>query len=120
MDYVKRVAGFIRSVNTDDDWAKSICILASDIIENLVSENVSLRTELQEVKSKYDKLKEESPKAGDIVDLHANIFDKVEVFHNCTVEVLTNTVTGDVDVGWYPEGSSPYEDEEDEEDEGLE
>lgn len=119
MDYVKKVAGLIRSVSTDDDWAKSICLFASDLIENLGSENESLRTELQEVKSKYDKLKEDSPKAGDVVELHANIFDKVEVFHNCTVEVLTNTVTGDVDIGWYPEGSSPYEDE-DEEDEGLE
>lgn len=118
MDYVKSVAGLIRSVVTNDD-VKSICLFAADFIENLGSENESLRVEIQEMKSKYDKLKEGSPKAGDVVELHANIFDKVEVFHNCTVEVLTNTVTGDVDIGWYPEGSSPYEDEEDE-DEGLE
>lgn len=28
-------------------------------------------------------------------------YDKVEVYENCTVEVLTNTKTGEVSVGWY-------------------
>ena len=29
-----------------------------------------------------------------------NIYDKEEIYPNCTVQVLTNTVTGDVSVGW--------------------
>ena len=28
-------------------------------------------------------------------------YDQCEVYHNCTVQVLTNTKTGDVSVGWW-------------------
>lgn len=31
-----------------------------------------------------------------------NIYDKVERYSNCIVEILTNSITGDVSVGWYP------------------
>lgn len=30
-----------------------------------------------------------------------NLFDKVEEYENCTVQVLTNTITGEVSVGWW-------------------
>lgn len=29
------------------------------------------------------------------------VFDKEEIFYGCTVQVLTNTKTGEVSVGWY-------------------
>ena len=33
-------------------------------------------------------------------------FDKEETFHGCTVQVLTNTFTGEVSVGWIkPDGT---------------
>lgn len=32
-----------------------------------------------------------------------NIYDKEETYHNCTVQVLTNTVTGQTSVGWWKE-----------------
>lgn len=28
-------------------------------------------------------------------------YDKEEIFENCTVQVLTNTKTGEVSVGWW-------------------
>jgi hypothetical protein len=28
-------------------------------------------------------------------------YDKEEIFENCTVQVLTNTFTGDVSIGWW-------------------
>lgn len=31
------------------------------------------------------------------------VFDKEEIYHNCTVQVLTNTKTGEVSVGWWQE-----------------
>ena len=34
------------------------------------------------------------------VRIETRIFDKEEIFENCTVQVLTNTVTGEVSVGW--------------------
>lgn len=40
-----------------------------------------------------------------------NIFDKEEIYPNCTVQVLTNTVTGEVSIGWWKN-----EEDEDEED----
>ena len=30
-----------------------------------------------------------------------NLYDKVERYSNCIVEVLTNSITGDSSVGWY-------------------
>jgi hypothetical protein len=30
-----------------------------------------------------------------------NIYVKEETYHNCTVQVLTNTVTGQTSVGWW-------------------
>ena len=32
---------------------------------------------------------------------HVAIYDKVTTYRNCTVQVLENTVTGDVSVGWW-------------------
>lgn len=32
-----------------------------------------------------------------------NIYDTEEIHHNCTVQVLRNSVTGDVSVGWWEE-----------------
>ena len=36
-----------------------------------------------------------------IIDVKTNIFDKRTLITNCTVEVLENSVTGEVSVGWY-------------------
>lgn len=33
-----------------------------------------------------------------------NIYDKEETYPNCTVQVLTNTATGEVSVGWWENG----------------
>ena len=34
--------------------------------------------------------------------IETNFFDKEEVYTDCMVQVLTNTVTGEVSVGWSP------------------
>ena len=40
---------------------------------------------------------------GVMADLiETNIFDIEEIHHNCTVQILTNSVTGEVSVGWWP------------------
>lgn len=36
-----------------------------------------------------------------ITHMDVSFFDKQEIHPNCTVQVLTNTVTGDVSVGWW-------------------
>lgn len=30
------------------------------------------------------------------------IFDEEEIYPNCTVQILRNSVTGEVSVGWWP------------------
>lgn len=47
---------------------------------------------------------------GEFVELAVAFYDKREVHENCTVEVLTNTKTGDVSVGWYENSESGDED----------
>ena len=41
--------------------------------------------------------------------VETNIFDKEEIYPDCTVQVLTNTVTGEVSVAWWPNDSPPVE-----------
>lgn len=38
-------------------------------------------------------------KFGKIRRIETNFYDKEEVYENCTVQILTNTKTGDVSVG---------------------
>ena len=41
-----------------------------------------------------------------------NLFDKERTYHNCTVQVLTNTLTGEESVGWWenrPKKTRPLE-----------
>ena len=33
-----------------------------------------------------------------------NIYDTEEIHHGCTVQILRNSATGDVSVGWWEEG----------------
>ena len=35
------------------------------------------------------------------VQVETNMFDKEEIYQNCTVQILTNTATGEVSVGWW-------------------
>lgn len=37
------------------------------------------------------------------ISVETNIYDTEEIHHNCTVQVLRNSVTGDVSVGWWRE-----------------
>ena len=38
---------------------------------------------------------------GKILEVETNFFDKEEIYENCIVQVLTNTETGEVSVGWW-------------------
>ena len=38
---------------------------------------------------------------GPITKIETCFYDKEEIFENCTVQVLTNTATGEVSVGWW-------------------
>lgn len=44
---------------------------------------------------------EEMEKAQDAERIDTFIYDQEEVYDNCTVQILTNTVTGEVSVGWW-------------------
>ena len=35
--------------------------------------------------------------------ISTNLYDQEEIHHNCTVQILRNSVTGDVSVGWWKE-----------------
>ena len=38
------------------------------------------------------------------VKVETNFYDKEEIFPDCTVQVLTNTATGETSVGWWKNG----------------
>lgn len=37
------------------------------------------------------------------ITVETNIYDIEEIHHNCTVQVLRNSLTGEVSVGWWEE-----------------
>ena len=45
-----------------------------------------------------------------IVDVHMDIYDEEEIIPHCTVQILRNSVTGDVSIGWWREESEDDED----------
>ena len=48
------------------------------------------------------------------IKIETNIFDKEEIYPNCTVQILTNTVTGEVSVGWWKNPKTMTDVDEDE------
>ena len=42
-----------------------------------------------------------TPPSLQITETNISYYDKVETHENCTVQILTNTQTGDVSVGWW-------------------
>ena len=41
--------------------------------------------------------------------VETNVFDREEVHHNCTVQILRNSVTGEQSIGWWYEEQPPKE-----------
>lgn len=41
--------------------------------------------------------------------IETNLFDHVERHKNCTVEILTNSVTGEQSIGWWENDKQPIE-----------
>lgn len=39
--------------------------------------------------------------------INVNVFDGVEIHENCTVQILTNSMTGETSVGWWENGHEP-------------
>lgn len=73
-------------INSLSLWDRELCAKAATIIEQLSAP------------------KEEVVSA-------ISFYDQVETYPNCTVEVLTNTHTGDVSVGWWKNDPDEEEDE---------
>lgn len=38
---------------------------------------------------------------GEIIKVETNMYHKEEIIYPCTVQILTNTVTGEVSYGWW-------------------
>lgn len=73
-------------INSLSLWKRELCAKAATIIEQLSAP------------------KEEVVSA-------ISFYDQVETYPNCTVEVLTNTHTGEVSVGWWKNDPDEEEDE---------
>lgn len=54
----------------------------------------------------YDRKKDAIEAWNRRTKVEVNIYDKEEIYPNCTVQVLTNTVTGGVSVGWWKNGGA--------------
>lgn len=36
-----------------------------------------------------------------------NVYDQVEIYEDCTVQILTNTITGEQSIGWWRNDKPP-------------
>lgn len=41
--------------------------------------------------------------------IETNLYDVEEIYPDCTVQVLRNSVTGEVSIGWWPNDQPPAE-----------
>lgn len=41
--------------------------------------------------------------AGVLFPVETNIYDEEELHHNCTVQILRNSITGETSIGWWEE-----------------
>ena len=41
--------------------------------------------------------------------IETNIYDSEEIHHNCTVQILRNSITGEQSIGWWSEELPPME-----------
>ena len=76
------------SVLKKEIWSNNLLSKLQDEYQNILDEN----TEALELAIKALEAQTE-----------INIYDKEETYHGCTVQVLTNTVTGQTSVGWWQE-----------------
>ena len=76
------------SVLKKEIWSNNLLSKLQDEYQNILDEN----TEALELAIKALEAQTE-----------INIYDKEETYHGCTVQVLTNTVTGQTSVGWWLE-----------------
>ena len=44
--------------------------------------------------------------------IETNLFDQEEIHHNCTVQILKNSITGEISVGWWENDNKPIETKE--------
>ena len=51
--------------------------------------------------AEFEKKKPFTPPSLQITETNISYYDKVETHENCTVQILTNTQTGEVSVGWW-------------------
>ena len=47
----------------------------------------------------------------DTTSVETNLFDKVNIYTNCTVEILENSITGEISIGWYRTPATEHYDE---------
>ena len=62
-----------------------------------------LRTEAADTIEKLESKRcDDCPyKEKESVRVDVNLYDKEEIYENCTVQVLTNTITGKTSIGWW-------------------
>lgn len=82
------------------EWDIPICTSnhiaqAADTIERLIAENARLKAEVDETRE------------GNMNGIETNIFDECELHPNCTVEVLRNSITGEISIGWWDNDDPP-------------
>lgn len=83
----------------------SLCLTYADDCSKCNEELPELcRTERELFKAAADMLEADGRKA-----IETNIFDSEEIHHNCTVQILHNSVTGEQSIGWWHENEPPVE-----------
>lgn len=102
---------FCATRNSLSRWKRDVCTEAADTIERFIAENERLLKQLEE----YSDLPAEptAPTDPEIrIDSNIAYYDQVEVFPDCTVQVLTNTRTGDISYGWWVNAENEDEGED--------
>lgn len=93
---------------------KSYYQINDDILKRIAAMNApnGCKVELVGLLSALQTRHELDLKQATEEQVKVNVFDEEEIYENCTVQVLRNSITGDVSVGWWQGDGEEYEEDE--------
>ena len=82
--------------------------ITNELVKRLRTECALPYATLQLMHEAADAIEEQMRKCDDCpykekesVRVDVNLYDKEEIYENCTVQILTNTITGKTSIGWW-------------------
>lgn len=100
-DKIKESLPFVRRSEYEEVVEKLESLLSEvEVVEEaLEKETVWSRQKIEQLQDELNKSREKQ--------IRTSLYDKEEIHRNCTVHILSNSVTGEQSIGWFDNDNPP-------------